>query len=589
MRDHYDVVICGGGLSGLTLARQLSCEQPGLRVAVLEKTRRPLPEGAHKVGESTVELGSQYLERLGLGPYLLERHLIKFGLRFFPGGGELPIELRTEVGPINHPVVRSYQLDRGRFESDLRGMLDESESVDLLEGAAVRDVRIEPSGVSHQVVVRTGDGEKTIEARWVVDATGRAGFLRSRMKSKRGGNHEANAAWFRVQGRIDVTELSAAEARRFREVPEASSRWLSTVHLMGVGYWVWLIPLASGMTSVGIVTHNHVHGFDETRTLDRALAFIAKNEPVLGRALESAEILDFGCLKNYCHTVARCWHPDRWAMVGEAGAFADPLYSPGTDYIAMANGFTAELIREDFAGASPERLLLRSQELNAQYRALVNGAIALYRDAAEVYGHARAMATKVYWDDLIYWSYPCHFFLQKIYALSGAELEPFSAVGARFVEMSNRMQKVFQFWAKRGPADGGASPDGELLVVPSFPSMLVDAHLNLARRMGPAETLEYMRRQLALAEELFSEILLRVASELGPELGREMWAELGIAGWQAHLPAGRVAAEALDRRGRRRALSDLARDVERTLGPVEPRWPVAEAAALFHAPAPAVA
>ena len=86
----WDVVICGGGLAGLLLAMQLRQEAPELSVAVLERTERPLPDAAHKVGESSVELGSQYLERLGLEPYLLERHLIKFALRFFPGGGDRP-------------------------------------------------------------------------------------------------------------------------------------------------------------------------------------------------------------------------------------------------------------------------------------------------------------------------------------------------------------------------------------------------------------------------------------------------------------------------------------------------------------------
>ncbi|HEY2735887.1 MAG TPA: lycopene cyclase family protein, partial [Polyangiales bacterium] len=59
----FDVVVCGGGLAGLTLGRQLRREHPALRVAVIEKTERPLPPGCHKVGESSVELGSQYLER----------------------------------------------------------------------------------------------------------------------------------------------------------------------------------------------------------------------------------------------------------------------------------------------------------------------------------------------------------------------------------------------------------------------------------------------------------------------------------------------------------------------------------------------
>ena len=124
----FDVVICGGGLAGLTLARQLSRSQPDRSVLLVERTTRPLDEATHKVGESSVELGSQYLERLGLREYLRERHLIKFGLRFFPGGGDRPIEDREEVGAAQEPIVASYQLDRGRIENDLRCLLYTSPS-----------------------------------------------------------------------------------------------------------------------------------------------------------------------------------------------------------------------------------------------------------------------------------------------------------------------------------------------------------------------------------------------------------------------------------------------------------------------------
>ena len=64
------MLVAGGGLAGLTLARQLRQTHPELSVLVVEKTKRPLPAAAHKVGESSVELGSQYLERLGLRDYL---------------------------------------------------------------------------------------------------------------------------------------------------------------------------------------------------------------------------------------------------------------------------------------------------------------------------------------------------------------------------------------------------------------------------------------------------------------------------------------------------------------------------------------
>ena len=54
----YDLVICGGGLAGLTLARQIKVQQPRWSVAILDPVERPLPEAGHKVGESSVELGA---------------------------------------------------------------------------------------------------------------------------------------------------------------------------------------------------------------------------------------------------------------------------------------------------------------------------------------------------------------------------------------------------------------------------------------------------------------------------------------------------------------------------------------------------
>src|SRR5215212_10627 len=60
----YDVVILGGGLAGGTLAQQLKRAQPEIKILVLEKRKHPVPEAAHKVGESSVEMGSHYLRNI---------------------------------------------------------------------------------------------------------------------------------------------------------------------------------------------------------------------------------------------------------------------------------------------------------------------------------------------------------------------------------------------------------------------------------------------------------------------------------------------------------------------------------------------
>ena len=81
-----DVFIAGGGLAGLTLARQLRRTDATLRIAVAEKRRHPAPEAAHKVGESSVEIGAHYFQKvLDLESHLRAGHLEKLGLRYhFP-------------------------------------------------------------------------------------------------------------------------------------------------------------------------------------------------------------------------------------------------------------------------------------------------------------------------------------------------------------------------------------------------------------------------------------------------------------------------------------------------------------------------
>ncbi|MCA9711408.1 MAG: hypothetical protein KDK70_36555, partial [Myxococcales bacterium] len=395
-----------------------------------------------------------------------------------------------------------------------------------------------------------------------------------RLRLKRGTRHVGNAGWFRVEGRVELRELVTDPDSPFHQVPFAADRWRSTNHLMGEGYWVWLIPLCEGRTSVGIVTHDHVHGFERVRTHAQAMEFLREFEPVLAQRLEGVEPLDYRTLKGYSHGVARSWSHDRWAIVGEAGAFVDPLYSPGTDFIAYANSFTAELMRVDLAG---EDLVARTGELNAQYRALVAGSVGIFREAAPVYGHARAMATKIYWDNFVYWTFACQYYLQGMYRVSGPLYRALNEVGARYVELSGYMQALLSAWVRLAPQ---AAPAPGFVGLPAFPSLPVDAHLDLQKRMSPEETLALMRQRLGQAEQLAAELVTRVLLELGPEAGAEALRLAGSERWTLAPDPERAAVEAMVGRQRRRSLSLAARDVERNLGPVprHPRW--AEALAL---------
>ena len=89
----------------------------------------------------------------------------------------------------------------------------------------------------------------------------------------------------------------------------------------------------------------------------------------------TAELEDFLALQHFAHGCARVFSPDRWALVGEAGVFTDPFYSPGSDFIAMGNDYVTDLIVRDARG---EDIAARAEAFNATYLRLFDAFIRLY-------------------------------------------------------------------------------------------------------------------------------------------------------------------------------------------------------------------
>ena len=145
LQQDYDVTILGGGLAGLTLARQLLMKHPNIRLAVIEKRRFPVSETTHKVGESTVEIGAHYFgEELKLKKHLTDQQLPKFGLRFFFKDAWQSLSEGTEVGGSEFFAAPSYQVDRGRLENHLASE-DAEMGATVIDGARVRQIALDSS------------------------------------------------------------------------------------------------------------------------------------------------------------------------------------------------------------------------------------------------------------------------------------------------------------------------------------------------------------------------------------------------------------------------------------------------------------
>jgi 2-polyprenyl-6-methoxyphenol hydroxylase-like FAD-dependent oxidoreductase len=466
--DH-DLAIIGGGVAALTLALELHRTRPDTRILVIEPHAHPVPEITHTVGESTVEIAAQYLrDRLELADHLNTSQLRKMGLRmFFSHDGNTDIVQRMELGSSSFTPQVTYQIDRARLENELnRRCL--SEGVEITSGR-VTSVKLGLGDHPHTLSVQQGDTTSSTTTRWVVDASGRNRTLPRQLALKRANEHDCNAVWLRVAIEIDIGQWSDDPVWQARLVE--GDRAMSTNHLMGEGYWVWLIRLASGATSVGIVADPAFHAFSDFNTLAKAQSWLAEHEPQCAAVLAQNEhlIKDFRVMKKYSHGSTKVYDAqDRWCLTGDSGVFLDPLYSSGLDLVAIGNGLITDMITRELDG---ENVVARASINDSLFRSLTDMWLNIYCNQYKLMGSPAVMTAKVIWDIAFYWG-----FLGLMYS-NGRFVSVADDPGVvphleGLIELSNRMQLFFREWA----AAEDARPSSQFVDLYSAQNFMVTLH-----------------------------------------------------------------------------------------------------------------
>ncbi len=134
--------------------------------------------------------------------------------------------------------------------------------------------------------------------------------------------------------------------------------------------------------------------------------------------------------------------PDGWSLVGEAGVFTDPFYSPGSDFIAIGNDCAADLIVRTARG---EDIRERAEAFNTNYLRLFDAFLRLYSGQYPLMGNAQVMTAKAAWDNGAYWAITGLLYFQRRYT-HPEFMQSIEVLMKRFFVLHARMQQLFHAW-----------------------------------------------------------------------------------------------------------------------------------------------
>ncbi len=568
-----DVIIIGGGLAGLTLARHLLL-YTDRTVLLLDKREEPARR-TQKVGESLVQLSGYYMSRvLDLEEHLLCEHYLKYNLRFYwktPGRENRSFEDYSASYPRLLSNIATFQLDRNLLEAHLLSVNRANPRFTFIGG--VRDAAVELSETGpHAVTFR---GERRM-ARWVVDASGRGSVLKRRLSLAEESPIRHGASWCWVDGLVNIEKLTDKSPTEIRVDPRRQQlgnfpAFLATNHFCGEGCWFWVIPL-HGKTSLGLVYDRTTVPEREVAPAPKLIEYVCKQWPLFARDLPNRTILDESRFLDYAFSATQSISATRWALTGEAGRFTDPLYSPGSDLIAIYNTLIVDAIQTEDQKALDRKVPLYEAMMRAVYHAYVPS----YAVSYDCLGDQEAFTLKYAWELSVYFGFYVMPFANDLFT-NEQFLRSFLAQFARLGRINETLQYFlsgfFQWKKQRPPAsrepeniefyDVGCLRAAERLfykigITPEDASAALDAHLSALQEFARyilahvhAVVLDDRRvlnngpfvSSLKLQQTRFDEDAMRAAYV--PFAGAEAVYEWTLNPWalEASLPAKNVTAE----------------------------------------------
>src|SRR5215472_12638628 len=311
----YDVAIIGGGPAGSTAAALLA--RAGRRVIVFEREKFSRAGFIKKYGGEIMGACSDN------------------GTKFYFKDG-----YRSQTD-------HAYQVTRGDFDKVLLDHAAES-GAEVREQTAVSNVMFSADEVtlscksvrSNEVGsprcadrtlqrdVPTTEGE--VQARYLVDASGRTSVLGRQFKIKQTYSH------------LQKLSIFAHYDGVWR--PEGIDGTL-TVLVRAVDRWFWLIPLTNERTSVGVVLDSEIFRKSKLSADDFLEQAVAEQPSIAKRMANARRVSKVYLEADFSYRSAHLYG-DRWLLTGDAAGFIDPIFSSGVFLAVFSGELCADALNE---------------------------------------------------------------------------------------------------------------------------------------------------------------------------------------------------------------------------------------------------